>query len=118
MGVQFTICPGQWNVCVLIFFCLDGARFDFKNNYKSFSIVCIVKRYSVFQQELAHKQAVQVIGQILDSLVDGIKTPERSRSPIDAYVTETEVFERKNKGVRFSQFFSNFNSLCENAMIS
>ena len=39
------------------------------------------------------------IKRILDDLVDGVKTPERARSPIDAYITDEEKFERNNPGV-------------------
>ncbi|XP_064644995.1 MYCBP-associated protein-like isoform X2 [Lineus longissimus] len=59
------------------------------------------KQRTEIEQELAQKQAVQVVGQILDGLIDGIRTPERSRSPIDAYITESETFERKNRGLHF-----------------
>ena len=39
------------------------------------------------------------IKRIIDDLVDGVKTPERARSPIDAYITDEEKFERNNPGV-------------------
>ncbi|XP_074657573.1 MYCBP-associated protein-like isoform X3 [Tubulanus polymorphus] len=54
------------------------------------------------ETELAGKQATQVVSHILDELLDGIKTPERSRSPVDAYITDAEIFERQNPGRYFS----------------
>ena len=39
------------------------------------------------------------IRRILDDVIDGVRTPERARSPIDAYLTDEERFERLNPGV-------------------
>ncbi|XP_050397125.2 MYCBP-associated protein isoform X4 [Patella vulgata] len=51
------------------------------------------------EQHLSDKQANQVVNQLLYELIDGIRTPERSRSPIDAYITEEETFKRLNHGM-------------------
>ncbi len=39
------------------------------------------------------------VRRLIDEMVDGVKTPERARSPIDAYITDEEKFERNNPGV-------------------
>lgn len=39
------------------------------------------------------------IKHILDELVDGITTPQRPSSPIDAYITQEEIFHQNNPGV-------------------
>lgn len=51
------------------------------------------------QKELHKKQAKQVVSHLLFALVNGIRTPERPSSPIDAYITEEEIFARNNPGV-------------------
>lgn len=54
------------------------------------------------EQELFRKQAEMSIRRILDDVVDGVRTPERARSPIDAYITDEERFERHNPGMHYS----------------
>nr|XP_002731234.2 PREDICTED: MYCBP-associated protein-like [Saccoglossus kowalevskii] len=54
------------------------------------------------ERELAHKQAQMAIKKIVDDLVEGIRTPERARSPIDAYITDEEIFERLNPGMHYT----------------
>jgi len=51
------------------------------------------------QQMLSHRQAEQIAMTILSDLLEGIRTPERPRSPIDTYITEEEIFLRKNPHV-------------------
>jgi hypothetical protein len=53
--------------------------------------------------ELKHKQANQVVSSLLEDLLSGIKTPERPRSPIDAHITDEELFTRRNPEVHFSR---------------
>ncbi|XP_072032494.1 MYCBP-associated protein-like isoform X2 [Amphiura filiformis] len=60
------------------------------------------KQRNEIEQELFHKQAEMTIRRIIDDLVDGVKTPERSHSPIDAYITDEEKFERNNPGMHYS----------------
>ncbi|XP_023932821.1 MYCBP-associated protein-like isoform X2 [Lingula anatina] len=57
---------------------------------------------SEIEKELAHKQAEQIIRQIVDDVVEGVQTPDRARSPVDAYITREDIFERKNQGMHFS----------------
>ncbi|XP_019630587.1 PREDICTED: MYCBP-associated protein-like [Branchiostoma belcheri] len=54
------------------------------------------------EQELAHKEAVLGVTDILHSILEGVRTPERARSPLDAYITEEEIFLRKNEGVKWN----------------
>lgn len=51
------------------------------------------------QHDLEKKQSQQVVRQLVEELVSGIRTPERPRSPVDAYITEEELFHRHNPGV-------------------
>lgn len=51
------------------------------------------------QRELRRKEAEQIVSDVLDHLLKGIQAPERPRSPVDAYVTEEELFRRKNPKV-------------------
>lgn len=37
---------------------------------------------------------------ILEEIIGGMRTPERPSSPIDAYITEEEIFRRCNPKVR------------------
>jgi len=53
------------------------------------------------EQELAHREAVETATRILNEILDGVRTPERARSPVDAYITEEEIFGRANEGMYF-----------------
>jgi len=46
------------------------------------------------EQELAHREAVEAAARILDEILDGVRTPERARSPVDAYITVRRVTNR------------------------
>ena len=48
---------------------------------------------------MARKQTDQIVGTLLDDLLAGIRTPERPRSPVDANVTDEELFRRRNPHV-------------------
>lgn len=39
------------------------------------------------EEDLAHRQAVEAAQRILQEILDGVRTPERARSPVDAYIT-------------------------------
>ncbi len=52
------------------------------------------------QEELNRRQAEQIVVAILRELVDGVRSPDRPASPVDAYVTEEELFDARNTGVR------------------
>ncbi|KAJ7394063.1 hypothetical protein OS493_003736 [Desmophyllum pertusum] len=53
------------------------------------------------EQELAHREAVETASRLLDEILEGVRTPERARSPVDAYITEEEIFGRANQGMHF-----------------
>lgn len=58
---------------------------------------------SQLEQELAHKQAEQVVEGVLNDLLEGIRSPDRSASPVDAYITEDEIFARKNPQLKYQR---------------
>ncbi|XP_071490212.1 MYCBP-associated protein-like [Diadema antillarum] len=61
-----------------------------------------LKQRREIENELFAKQAQVAVRRILDELVDGVRTPDRVPSPVDAYITNEEVFERLNPGLHFS----------------
>jgi len=60
------------------------------------------KQREDLEKELVQKQAKQVVSQLLHGIISGIRTPERCRSPVDAYITEEEIFCRNNPGLQYS----------------
>ncbi|XP_033896507.3 MYCBP-associated protein-like [Acipenser ruthenus] len=48
------------------------------------------------QRELEAKEALATVKQIVETLVAGVRTPERPCSPVDSYITQEEIFQRKN----------------------
>ncbi|XP_041376567.1 MYCBP-associated protein-like isoform X3 [Gigantopelta aegis] len=55
----------------------------------------------LLEQELFKKQAYQISQEILMELVNSIQIPVRPPSPIDAYITEEEIFTRNNYGLYY-----------------
>ncbi|KAH9508488.1 hypothetical protein Btru_055327, partial [Bulinus truncatus] len=53
------------------------------------------------ERELLERQAKEICSRLLYELVNNIRTRERSPSPIDAYVTEEELFIRNNLGFQY-----------------
>lgn len=51
------------------------------------------------EKDLSHRQALHIVEGIVSDLIEGIQSPERPRSPVDAYITDQEKFERKNPSV-------------------
>lgn len=43
------------------------------------------------EQELAHREAVETATRLLDEILEGVRTPERPRSPVDAYIMVSGV---------------------------
>lgn len=43
------------------------------------------------EQELAHREAVEAATRILQEILDGVRTPERPSSPVDAYITVSDI---------------------------
>ncbi|XP_046350342.2 MYCBP-associated protein-like isoform X3 [Haliotis rufescens] len=60
------------------------------------------KQRQELEKDLQTKQANQVVTQILDELIDAIRMPDRPQSPVDAYITEEEIFRRHNQGMHYS----------------
>lgn len=48
------------------------------------------------EAELKQKEAEQMVRHVLEEIVGGMRTPERPSSPVDAYITEEEIFRRNN----------------------
>ncbi|XP_076438931.1 MYCBP-associated protein-like isoform X3 [Babylonia areolata] len=53
------------------------------------------------ERDLENKQSQQVVVQLLEELVAGVRTPLRCPSPVDAYITEEEMFRRFNPGLSY-----------------
>lgn len=53
------------------------------------------------ESELQQKEADQMMRQILEEIIGGMRTPERPSSPIDAYITEEEIFQRCNPKLHY-----------------
>ncbi|XP_078330046.1 MYCBP-associated protein-like isoform X1 [Crassostrea virginica] len=54
------------------------------------------------ERDLQQKQAEQVVRQIMYDIISGIKTPDRPSSPIDAYITDEEIFSRNNPKLHYN----------------
>ncbi|XP_065944695.1 MYCBP-associated protein isoform X12 [Magallana gigas] len=54
------------------------------------------------ERDLQQKQSEQVIRQIMYDIISGIKTPDRPSSPIDAYITDEEIFSRNNPKLHYN----------------
>ncbi|XP_007886973.2 MYCBP-associated protein [Callorhinchus milii] len=48
------------------------------------------------QEELERKEKMTIVNYLINDVISGVRTPDRSRSPIEAYYTEEEIFHRKN----------------------
>ncbi|XP_045166517.2 MYCBP-associated protein-like isoform X4 [Mercenaria mercenaria] len=53
------------------------------------------------ESELQKKEADQMMRHILEEIIGGMRTPERPSSPIDAYITEEEIFQRCNPKLHY-----------------
>ena len=52
------------------------------------------------QSKLTAHDAVTVVREVLQELLMGVLTPERTPSPVDAYLTEEDLFRHRNPQVR------------------
>lgn len=57
------------------------------------------KKREELECDLEAKQSQQVVAQLMQEILSGIRTPKRARSPVDAYITEEEIFHRNNPGL-------------------
>lgn len=55
---------------------------------------------SLPQNKLASHEAVTIVESMLQELLRGILTPERAQSPVDAYLTEEDLFHHRNPRVQ------------------
>ncbi|NXY25842.1 MYBPP protein, partial [Atrichornis clamosus] len=53
------------------------------------------------ESELAAREGAAIVKNSLNELLDQVRTPERTPSPVDAYVTEEELFHRKNPKLHY-----------------
>ncbi|XP_075759879.1 MYCBP-associated protein isoform X2 [Pelodiscus sinensis] len=53
------------------------------------------------ERELAVREVAVIVQENLKELLDRIRTPERVPSPVDAYITEEELFHRKNPELHY-----------------
>ncbi|XP_053850418.1 MYCBP-associated protein isoform X2 [Vidua macroura] len=53
------------------------------------------------ESELAAREGASIVKDSLNELIDQIRTPERTPSPVDACVTEEELFHRKNPKLHY-----------------
>ncbi|XP_061190862.1 MYCBP-associated protein-like isoform X2 [Saccostrea echinata] len=60
------------------------------------------KEREELERDLQQKQAEQVARQILYDIISGIKSPDRPSSPIDAYITDEEIFHRNNPKLHYN----------------
>ncbi|NWI89598.1 MYBPP protein, partial [Pitta sordida] len=53
------------------------------------------------ESDLAAREGAAIVKESVNELLDQIRTPERTPSPVDAYVTEEELFHWKNPGLHY-----------------
>jgi hypothetical protein len=49
---------------------------------------------------LLHREAESIVRKIVLNILDNVRTPERSRSPVGFYMTEQEQFQQNNPDVK------------------
>ncbi|XP_046857435.1 MYCBP-associated protein-like [Xenia sp. Carnegie-2017] len=52
---------------------------------------------------LGRRQAKQIVESILKEILGNIRSPERSVSPVDAYITEEDIFARRNQEISYDE---------------
>ncbi|XP_026950632.1 MYCBP-associated protein isoform X2 [Sagmatias obliquidens] len=55
----------------------------------------------LLENKLASHEAVTVVESMLQELLRGILTPERAQSPVDAYLTEEDLFHHRNPRLHY-----------------
>ncbi|XP_072882687.1 MYCBP-associated protein [Hemitrygon akajei] len=53
------------------------------------------------QQELEKKEKIAIVEHLLDEVVAGVHTPQRSQSPLGISLTEEEIFKKKNPKLHY-----------------
>lgn len=64
------------------------------------SLSCCLVPTFLLQKNLASQEAVTIVQSMLRELLRGILTPERAQSPVDAYLTEEDLFHHRNPQVQ------------------
>ncbi|XP_036735597.2 MYCBP-associated protein [Manis pentadactyla] len=54
------------------------------------------KERKLIENKLAAHEAVTIVESVLQELLRGVLTPERAQSPVDAYLTEEDLFHHRN----------------------
>ena len=83
---------------IVLFNLLYISIYNIENIYSTHLVNTFIQ---IFKNELASRQSQQVVCGILDDILASIQSPERPRSPVDAYITEEETFNRKNPMVSY-----------------
>uniref|UniRef100_A0A7N5KG60 MYCBP associated protein n=1 Tax=Ailuropoda melanoleuca TaxID=9646 RepID=A0A7N5KG60_AILME len=55
----------------------------------------------LLKRKLAAHEAVTIVESVLQELLSGILTPERAQSPVDAYLTEEDLFHHQNPRLHY-----------------
>nr|XP_055243639.1 MYCBP-associated protein isoform X3 [Gorilla gorilla gorilla] len=55
----------------------------------------------VLESKLTAHEAVTVVREVLQELLMGVLTPERTPSPVDAYLTEEDLFQHRNPQLHY-----------------
>ncbi|XP_039083673.1 MYCBP-associated protein isoform X2 [Hyaena hyaena] len=55
----------------------------------------------LLKDTLAAHEAVTVVESVLQELLSGVLTPERAQSPMDAYITEEDLFHHRNPQLHY-----------------
>ncbi|XP_037349662.1 MYCBP-associated protein [Talpa occidentalis] len=70
------------------------------------------------RKKLAAHEAVTVVKSMLQELLRGILTPERAQSPVDAYLTEEDLFHHRNPQLHYQhQVVQNLHRLWSQYMV-
>ncbi|KAM4844752.1 MYCBP-associated protein isoform 2-T2 [Thomomys bottae] len=66
----------------------------------------------LLESKLGAQEAVSIVQSVMDELLRGVFTPERTPSPVDAYLTEEELFKHKHPQLHFNhQVIQNLHQL-------
>ncbi|XP_037665474.1 MYCBP-associated protein isoform X4 [Choloepus didactylus] len=72
----------------------------------------------LLENKLAAHEAVTIVESVLHELLSGILTPERTPSPVDAYLTEEDLFHHRNPRLHYQhQVVQNLHSLWRQYMV-
>ncbi|XP_059938261.1 MYCBP-associated protein isoform X1 [Mesoplodon densirostris] len=74
---------------------------------------------TLLENKLASHEAVTIVESTLQELLRGILTPERAQSPVDAYLTEEDLFHHRNPRLHYQhQVVQNLHRLwCQHTIL-